>query len=77
MGSLNVDTIRQGQAFYCQMQRDMHSQDMKWLAILTRKQSHVSREIYGPLKVRKKKSSQHGISAERLIQCLDLFTVFV
>jgi len=59
------------------MQRDMHSQDMKRLAFLTRKESHVSREIYGPLKVKNKEHSQHSISAKLLIQRLDIFTVFV
>lgn len=77
MGSLNMGTISQGQDFYCQMKKEVHSQGMEWFAILKWKESHVSREIYGPFKVKTKKSTQHGFTAEHLIQCLDLFTVFV
>lgn len=57
MEFLKADTIRQGQGFHCQMQREVHSLDVGWLAILTRKESHVSSEIYWQLKVKKKKSS--------------------
>lgn len=77
MGSFNMGTISQGQGFYCLMKRNVHSQDMEWFAILKWKESHVSREIYGPFKVKTKKRTQHGFTAEHLIQCLDLFTVFV
>lgn len=77
MGSVNIGTISLGQDFYCQTNRDVHSQDMEWFAILKWKESHVLREIYGPFKVKTKRSSQQGFTAEHLIQCLDLFTVFV